>query len=103
MEEASLKVSEVFEAKEGFTLTSYEEPQMENLDEVQIDPEFSDRVASIGAHLNLILHEELIILLREYQDCFAWSHDDMAGIDPTIITHQLQVDPNFTPVKYKMR
>lgn len=86
---------------EGSNRISYEEPQTENLDEVQLDLEFYDRIVLIGAHLDSTIREEMIALLREYQDCFAWSHADMTEIDPTIITHQLQVDPNFTPVKLK--
>ena len=72
----------------------YTEPQMENLDEVQINSEFPDRVVLIGAQLTAPLHEELIALLYEHQDYFAWSHADMTGIDPSIITHRLQVGPS---------
>ncbi|KAJ9566630.1 hypothetical protein OSB04_002596, partial [Centaurea solstitialis] len=38
---------------------------------------------------------------REY--CFAWSHEDMVGIDPSIISHKLNVDPTFKPIKQKRR
>ncbi|KAJ9538325.1 hypothetical protein OSB04_031058 [Centaurea solstitialis] len=39
----------------------------------------------------------------EYDHCFAWSHEDMVGIDPNIISHKLNVDPTFKPVKQKRR
>uniref|UniRef100_A0A803MT82 Uncharacterized protein n=1 Tax=Chenopodium quinoa TaxID=63459 RepID=A0A803MT82_CHEQI len=39
--------------------------------------------------------------LRENKDCFAWSHKDMTGIDPSIISHKLNIDPNHKPVKAK--
>ncbi|KAJ9557881.1 hypothetical protein OSB04_012495 [Centaurea solstitialis] len=39
----------------------------------------------------------------EHSDCFAWSHEDMVGIDPNIISHKLNVDPTFKPVKQKRR
>ncbi|KAJ9565054.1 hypothetical protein OSB04_001020 [Centaurea solstitialis] len=39
----------------------------------------------------------------EHSDCFAWSHEDMVGIDPDIISHKLNVDPSFKPVKQKRR
>ena len=32
-----------------------------------------------------------------------WSHDDMLGIDPSVITHQLNVYPFFKPVRQKKR
>ncbi|KAJ9553525.1 hypothetical protein OSB04_017570 [Centaurea solstitialis] len=39
----------------------------------------------------------------EHSDCFAWSHEDMVGIDPSIISHKLNVDPTFKPIKQKRR
>ncbi|XP_074318385.1 uncharacterized protein LOC141655193 [Silene latifolia] len=36
-------------------------------------------------------------------DCFAWSHDDMIGIDPSIITHKLSVDPKHKPIQQRRR
>ncbi|KAJ9544554.1 hypothetical protein OSB04_024261 [Centaurea solstitialis] len=39
----------------------------------------------------------------EHSDCFAWSHEDMVGIDPNIISHKLNVDPSFKPIKQKRR
>ncbi|KAJ9544850.1 hypothetical protein OSB04_024557 [Centaurea solstitialis] len=39
----------------------------------------------------------------EHSDCFAWSHEDMVGINPDIISHKLNVDPSFKPVKQKRR
>jgi hypothetical protein len=34
---------------------------------------------------------------------FAWCHDDMPGIDPSVISHGLNVDLNYRPVKQKRR
>ncbi|KAJ9555927.1 hypothetical protein OSB04_010541 [Centaurea solstitialis] len=39
----------------------------------------------------------------EHSDCFAWTHEDMVGIDPDIISHKLNVDPTFKPIKQKRR
>ncbi|KAL5555503.1 hypothetical protein UlMin_037739 [Ulmus minor] len=47
--------------------------------------------------------EDLIIFLREHRDVFAWSHEDMPGIDPSVIVHRLNIDPNFKPVTQKRR
>lgn len=74
---------------------------MEKLDEVQINPELPDRVVLIGAQLASPLCEDLITALRDHQDCFAWSFADMIDIDPSIITHRLLLDPNFTPIQQK--
>ncbi|KAJ9542222.1 hypothetical protein OSB04_028728 [Centaurea solstitialis] len=59
---------------------SYDDLQLE---EVVLDPKHPDR--------------------KERSDCFAWTHEDMVGIDPDIISHKLNVDPTFKPIKQKRR
>jgi hypothetical protein len=49
------------------------------------------------------MKEELVAFLRHNNDVFAWSHKDMPGIDPSVIVHKLNVDPNFRPVKQRRR
>ncbi|KAI3757912.1 hypothetical protein L6452_05456 [Arctium lappa] len=39
----------------------------------------------------------------DHYDCFAWTHEDMVGIDPSIISHKLNIDPSFKPVQQKRR
>lgn len=34
---------------------------------------------------------------------FAWSHEDMLGIDPEVIVHRLNVNPGYKPVWRKVR
>ncbi|KAH6785375.1 hypothetical protein C2S51_037830 [Perilla frutescens var. frutescens] len=68
---------------------NYEEPEIEDLDEVQIHPELSDHRVSIGSRLTSDIKEQLIAFLKEHHDCFTWSFEDMTGIDPSIITHKL--------------
>ncbi|XP_057954057.1 uncharacterized protein LOC131148360 [Malania oleifera] len=46
---------------------------------------------------------ELSKLLNGFADVFAWLADDIPGIDPAIMEHRLQVDPNHKPVKQKKR
>ena len=41
--------------------------------------------------------------LRNNQDVFAWTHEDMLGIDPSIIVHRLNVSPSFPPIRQKKR
>ena len=41
--------------------------------------------------------------LRDNQDVFAWSHEGMPGIDPSIIVHKLNVSPSFPPIRQKKR
>ena len=36
-------------------------------------------------------------------EVFAWKQEDMGGVDPAMITHKLNVNPSFKPVKQKKR
>ena len=36
-------------------------------------------------------------------EVFAWKQEDMGGVDPKVITHRLNVNPFFKPVKQKRR
>ena len=33
-----------------------------------------------------------MILLKEYIDVFAWTYDEMPGLDPTLVVHALNVN-----------
>ena len=37
-------------------------------------------------------------LLKEYIDVFAWTYDEMPGLDPGLVVHALNVDPRVKPV-----
>ena len=41
--------------------------------------------------------------LRANLDVFAWSPNDLVGIDPSVIEHRLNVSPGHKPVKQKKR
>ncbi|KAJ9556001.1 hypothetical protein OSB04_010615 [Centaurea solstitialis] len=72
-------------------------------DQVVLDPKHPDRKVFVGATLTPDIKNSIISFLQEHSDCFAWSHEDMVGIDPNIISHKLNVDPTFKPVKQKRR
>ncbi|KAJ9558342.1 hypothetical protein OSB04_012956 [Centaurea solstitialis] len=72
-------------------------------DQVVLDPKHPDRKVFVGATLTPDIKSEIISFLQEHSDCFAWSHEDMVGIDPDIISHKLNVDPSFKPIKQKRR
>ncbi|KAK4841195.1 hypothetical protein QYF36_000455 [Acer negundo] len=76
---------------------------MEELDEVSIDPDDPKHKVHIEFRLSDDIRNQLVTFLKERRNSFAWSHEDMIGIDPNVIVHQLQVDPNHQPVKQKRR
>ena len=74
----------------------------EELEPVPLDDN-PEHLAYIGSKLAEHLKSPLTHFLRQNKDVFAWKQADMGGIDPTIITHQLNVSPSFKPVKQKRR
>ncbi|KAI5343721.1 hypothetical protein L3X38_011597 [Prunus dulcis] len=75
----------------------------EDLEEVQIDGNHPDRIVKIGAQLPPQIRDDLTNFLLENAKVFAWSYEDMPGIDPKIISHCLSIDPVFKPIRQKCR
>jgi len=68
---------------------------------IQVDVGSRDhpKPISISESLSLTEREELIALIREYNDVFAWNCEDMLGFDPQIPMHRLNIKPDVKPVK----
>ncbi|MFG1569959.1 hypothetical protein ACDT16_13830, partial [Staphylococcus aureus] len=45
----------------------------------------------------------LIQLVQDYIDIFAWSYEDMPGLDPQVAVHKLNIKPDAKPVKQQQR
>jgi ribonuclease HI len=74
-----------------------------NEDLVEVAIGGPDRTVKIGSQLPEGLKTDLSEFLKKNADVFAWSHEDMPGIDPAIISHRLNIDPAAKPVKQKKR
>jgi hypothetical protein len=42
-------------------------------------------------------------LFKEFHDVFAWSYEEMPGIDPSIVVHEIKTYPGVKPVQQKLR
>ncbi|KAL0411838.1 UNVERIFIED_CONTAM: Pro-Pol polyprotein [Sesamum latifolium] len=49
------------------------------------------------------IRKEVIQCLRRNVDVFAWTPQDLEGINPEVITHHLNINPRVNPVKQKKR
>ena len=47
------------------------------------------------------IRQALTMFLKENQDIFAWSHEDMSRIDPSIIVHKFNISPLLSLVRQK--
>ncbi|XP_056685557.1 uncharacterized protein [Spinacia oleracea] len=57
----------------------------------------------IGTDLGSDLKIMIVNLLRDYKDIFAFSAEDMPGIDPKTVTHKLNVLKGSKPIKQRLR
>ena len=56
------------------------------------------RPISISASLTNKEKSELILLLKEFKEVFKWDYNEMPGLDPGLIAHTLNVDPEAKPM-----
>ena len=56
------------------------------------------RTTSINANLSQLEKNQLVALLKEYADVFAWEYNEMPGLDPNLVAHALNVKPGVKPV-----
>ena len=56
------------------------------------------RPISISASLTEKEKSELILLLKEFKDVFVWDYSEMPRLDPGLVAHTLNVDPEAKPV-----
>ena len=76
---------------------------IEELEEVTLDeskPEWTTRMGTLSSRM---VRQALITFLKENLEVFAWSHEDMLGIDPSIIVHRLNVSPSSPPIWQRKR
>ena len=71
---------------------------VDELEEVVLDDSRLDRKTRMGTLASWPVCHALTTFLRDNQDVFAWNHEDMLGIDPSIIVHKLNVLPSFRPI-----
>ena len=76
---------------------------VEELEEVMIDESRPGRTTRMGTLANPMVRQNLASFLRMNQDVFTWSHEDMSGIDPSVIVHRLNFNPDSSPVRQKKR
>ena len=71
----------------------------EALEDIPLDDDDPGKSTRIGVDLEGKIKKGLICFLRKNIDVFAWSHEDMPGIDSSVITHRLNVYPSSKPVR----
>ena len=76
----------------------------EELEEVDLGSGSQEsRPISISANLTEKEKSELVLLLKEFKDVFAWDYSEMLGLDLGLIAQTLNVDPQAKPVAQPTR
>ena len=75
----------------------------EALEDIPLDEDDPRKSTIIGADLEGKIKKGLICFLRKNINMFAWSHENMSGIDLSVITHHLNVHPSSKPIWQKKR
>ena len=72
---------------------------IEVLEDVLLKEDDLEKFTRIGTSMKEKAKKDLVQFLRKSIDVFAWGHDNMPRIDPSVITHQLNVYPFSKPVR----
>ncbi|CAL2263190.1 unnamed protein product [Prunus armeniaca] len=70
--------------------------QLETID-LSEDPS-TPRSISISVHLTSEERAALVSLLQEFRDVFAWSYEEMSGLNPSLVSHTLNVELGTKPI-----
>ncbi|XP_015945427.1 uncharacterized protein LOC107470543 [Arachis duranensis] len=82
----------------------FEDRPMPNEDLAKVNlTEDPAKYTFMGTSISKEEKESLTTFLRQNADLFAWTSADMPGIDPSVITHRLAINPEVRPVSQKKR
>jgi hypothetical protein len=73
------------------------------LEEIDIGDGVTHRPTFVNKNLNADYKNNLVKLLREYIDCFAWNYREMPGLSRDLVEHQLPIKASFRPFKQHAR
>ena len=73
------------------------------LEDIPLDEGNPEKFTRIGTSMEKKTKQDLVQFLRKSIDVFTWNHEDMPRIDPSVITHRLNVHPSSKPIHQKKR
>ena len=77
-------------------------PHQKEIEVVNIGVDGERREVKVGTCMSTNVRDELKTLLRDYQDIFAWSYQDMLGLSSDIVQHKLPLNPECSSVTLKI-
>ncbi|CAL9029903.1 unnamed protein product, partial [Prunus brigantina] len=71
--------------------------------EINVGTEAEPRPLFVSQLLDPGLAAEIIGLLHEYKDCFAWDYHEMPGLPRSLVEHELKIKEGFKPFQQPPR
>ena len=98
-QENSEEESDTESEKEAIVEKDTQVTAEEKLKEVDLGTDLQKpRPISLSSKLPEDEKAELILLLKEFRDVFAWDYSKMLGLDPGLVVLTLNIDPEAKPV-----
>ena len=67
----------------------------EKINKIEIAPR---RELNVSKSLTPKQQKDVLQLLQKHQDAFSWDYTNMKGLDPTLCTHWIYINPNCKPI-----
>lgn len=83
-----------------------DDPKLQGNPLVEIDISYDPkekRPVYVSSELKAEEKEKLVCLLKQYHDVFAWTYQEMLGLDETLVTHKLSVAYQTNPKEFFAR
>jgi len=75
----------------------------DSLEKVDLGDGTIPRLTFVNKNLSVEFKADLIKLLKEYIDCFAWEYSEMLGLSRDLVEHRLPIKADFKPYKQPAR
>ena len=76
---------------------------VEELEEISLNESRPKWMTRMGTLASPLIRQDLAAFLMMNQDVFAWGHENMPGIDPSVMVHRLNVNLASSPIRQKKR
>ena len=68
-------------------------PHQEETELIDLGTGSGKKEVKVGTSMTAPIRKELMALLKDYQNVFAWSYQDMPGLNSDIVQHRLPLNP----------
>ena len=73
------------------------------LEKINLGTEKEPRITYVSSLLKEEVKKELVVLLKEFKDYFAWDYTEMPRLDREVVEHRLPIKPEFHPFQQPPR